>query len=159
GRTIRTPSFAITGKVFCLLKGTGLAYLALDSHTLIAGPLHGKLVVDFRTADKLGWVAYDVAAYTGHWAHLELTAAEGADLAVVKLLQGTEAPNVPDAPPDAWQGLVARQSAASLHTLAVAYRQALVGLTERLAANQLRGASEAAALARLANWALAHGAL
>jgi hypothetical protein len=159
GRTIRTPSFAITGKVFCLLKGTGLAYLALDSHTLIAGPLHGKLVVDFRTDYKLGWVAYDVAAYKGHWAHLELTAGEGADLAVVKVVQGTEAPNITDAPLDAWQGLVTKQNATSLHTLAVPYRQALVGLTDRLAANQLRGAFEGAVLARLANWALAHGAL
>ena len=47
GRTIRTPTFTISpGKVFYRVKGAGMVYAAVDSHMMIAGPLHGDLVAD-----------------------------------------------------------------------------------------------------------------
>src|SRR5262249_43600479 len=46
GRTIRTPTFRLKeGKLFYLVRGAGMAYAPVGAHALIAGPLHGQLVV------------------------------------------------------------------------------------------------------------------
>lgn len=78
---LRTPTFDITaGKIFCLVRGNVNTYAAVDSHLLIAGPLHGSLTRQHNGHDfKAGWhwISHDVSAYLGHDAHLELVPADG----------------------------------------------------------------------------------
>src|SRR5262249_50878933 len=67
GHIVRTENFTIEkGRVFFLAKGRGRVYAAVDSHTLIAGPLHGRLIQEFDTRDKWQWVQFDLTPYKGH---------------------------------------------------------------------------------------------
>jgi Protein of unknown function (DUF1549)/Protein of unknown function (DUF1553)/Planctomycete cytochrome C len=96
GRSIRTPTFQISsGKLHYLVKGAGTAYAAVDQHTLIAGPLHGSLVLDFPAAAGFRWVTHDLTPYRGHHAHVEFTAAKDSDFAVAMVVQGPAAPSAP----------------------------------------------------------------
>ena len=66
GRTIRTPTFTVdAGKVFYLVKGAGMVYAAVDSHVMIAGPLHGQLVGDIPAGDSFHWVGHRPDAVQG----------------------------------------------------------------------------------------------
>jgi hypothetical protein len=93
GRSIRTPNFKVgPGKVHYLMKGAGTAYAAVDGHTLIAGPLHGSLVIDFPAAPGFRWVTHDLSPYRGQQAHVEFTAGKDSDFAVAMVVQGPAAP-------------------------------------------------------------------
>ena len=83
GRAIRTPSFEITsGNLYLDLKGPVTTYVVVDSHRLIKGPLHGKLVK--KHADNRDWhtVYHDVSRYVGHRAHIEIYGQRGKPFAV-----------------------------------------------------------------------------
>jgi len=96
GRTIRTPTFKIAGgKVHYLVKGAGTVYAAVDQHTLINGPLHGALVLDFPASSEFRWVTHDLTPYQGHFAHVEFTPAKDSDFAVAMVVQSPSAPPVP----------------------------------------------------------------
>ena len=96
GRSIRTPTFKITGgKVHYLVKGAGTAYAAVDQHTLVAGPLHGSLVSDLPPSAGFRWVTHDLSPYQGQLAHVEFTPAPGSDFAVARVVQGPKPPPVP----------------------------------------------------------------
>jgi hypothetical protein len=74
GQTIRTPSFLVqAGPVHYLVRGSGVAYAAVNSHAMFAGPLHGNLVKEFQRPDgeTLHWVTHDLTRYRGHRAHVE----------------------------------------------------------------------------------------
>ncbi len=96
GRTLRTRTIDLgEGTVHVLLRGKGLLYAAVGSHTLIHGPLHGALVrkVDGKTAEWR-WERLDLRAYPGHRCHLEFTA-DSADFAVAMVVQGENPPVLP----------------------------------------------------------------
>jgi cytochrome c553 len=83
GRIVYSPSFVINpGKVHYLVKGNGRAYAAVDGHTVIAGPLHAGLVINFNTQNKFQWVTHDLSAYRGHRAHLEFSPNDDSDFAI-----------------------------------------------------------------------------
>ena len=93
GFTLRTPTFAVErNNLYYLVRGGGTAYAAVCGHTLVAGPLHGELVKDFKNGDDYRWVAQPVAGYRGQPAHVELTADPISDFAVAMVVQA-------DAPP------------------------------------------------------------
>jgi hypothetical protein len=90
GKTIRTPTFTIDkGPVHYLVKGRGHAYAAVNSHSTLAGPLHGQLVVDFNQGDGAErWVTHDLSAYAGQKVHIEFTPAKDSDLEIGLVGQG-----------------------------------------------------------------------
>jgi hypothetical protein len=142
GRTIRTPTFALTtGKVFFLLRGQGRVYAAVDSHTLVAGPLHARLITSFNAGDHFRWVAYDLSPYKGHRVHLEFSWQPGADFALAKVVQGDQMPTL---------------LAAETRTATPADDQKrLEDLLDRLATSDITGDADAS----LANWLLANANL
>ena len=72
GRVLRTRTFEIeSGKIHCLIDGQVNTYVAVDSHILIKGPLHGSLVREHPRTDGWEWITLDVSAYQGHRAHIE----------------------------------------------------------------------------------------
>jgi cytochrome c553 len=86
GRTLRTPTFDVTdGRVSCRVNGPGHVVACVDSHRLIAGPLHGQTVQSFPAGTQ--WVDLDLSRYRGHRVHLEFTPAEDQQLEVVAVLQ------------------------------------------------------------------------
>ncbi len=93
GRTLRSPSFEITtGEVWCRVRGNGTIVACIDSHRLIAGPLHGETIVAIPAGEKTSWewVALDLRRYQGHRAHLEFTPSQNQPLAVQLAIEGPQ---------------------------------------------------------------------
>ena len=87
GRTLRTPTFELTdGRVSCRVRGAGHVVACVDSHRLIAGPLHGETVVGFN--EGTDWVELNLSRYVGHRLHLEFTPNDNAPLEVTVVFQG-----------------------------------------------------------------------
>ncbi len=157
GRTIRTPSFVVNpGRVFYLVKGAGMVYAAVDSHVMIAGPLHGQLVGDLPASDTLHWAAIDLTPYKGRRAHLEFTAAAGSSFAVARVVQAEAAPGPVDSSNHALLTLLNGRDARTPEGLAAAYQRAFLDAAKRLGADRIVEAPDAADYARLANWLLKH---
>ncbi len=89
GRTLRSPTFMLRdGKVQCRLQGKGHIVACVDSHRLIAGPLHGETVRGIPKADGLQWVTLNLGRYIGHRLHLEFTPDVDSLLEVEVVVQG-----------------------------------------------------------------------
>ncbi len=87
GRTLRSPTFTLTnGKVACRVRGSGHVVACVDSHRLVAGPLHGETIMDINLGQA--WVELDLARYVGHQLHLEFTPSSDALLEVLFITQG-----------------------------------------------------------------------
>ncbi len=87
GRTLRTPTFPLTdGSVACRVRGTGHVVACVDSHRLVAGPLHGETIAKIKPDQR--WVKLNLARYVGHRVHLEFTPAENEHLEVSLVTQG-----------------------------------------------------------------------
>ncbi len=87
GRTLRTPTFTLTdGAVDCRVNGAGHVFACVDSHRLIAGPLHGETIQSFGPKDR--WVHLNLDRYIGHRLHLEFTPTRETELQVLLVTQG-----------------------------------------------------------------------
>lgn len=86
GRTLRTETFELTGgEVWCRVDGAGHVFACVDSHYLVAGPLHAETL---RTIDpNQPWVKLDLSRYVGHRLHLQFTPDSATQLQVSAVLQ------------------------------------------------------------------------
>ncbi len=90
GRTLRTPTFELTdAKVSVLVQGSGHVVACVDSHRLVAGPLHGETVKAIEQKEP-GWVSLNLGRYVGHRLHLEFVPAKDAPLSVRMVVQGLD---------------------------------------------------------------------
>ncbi len=153
GRTLRTRDLTLgEAGLHVLVRGKGALYVAVDSHLLINGPLHGGLVqrLDGKAAGWR-WADFDLRSYAGHVAHLEFTA-EDPEFAVAMVLQGPGAP--PPPPPSApLAGMLRR--AASSEALAAGYQALMEEALAQLRDDPAADAGTAGRVA-LAGWLLAH---
>ena len=152
GRTLRTPEFTIKhGRAFALVKGAGMIYAGVGQHIMLAGPLHGGLIQRFNTGDKYQWVAIQLQAYVGQRAHLEFTPNDGADFALVKVVQSAE-------PPAPYRAFPQAQLRSTLINANSAYRTALLtrnmhlGLVNVMKKDLFFQPPSKAGFAPLANW-------
>jgi hypothetical protein len=75
GRTLVTPTLELTGdSLWYLVRGRGRAYVAIDSHRTVSGPLYADALLDFDTAGEWRWVEHPLGGYEGSRARVELTA-------------------------------------------------------------------------------------
>ncbi|MEM8945102.1 MAG: PSD1 and planctomycete cytochrome C domain-containing protein [Planctomycetota bacterium] len=87
GRTLRTPTFSLTtGSVMCRVRGEGHVVACVDSHRMIAGPLHRETIVPVRA--NQAWVEMKLQRYVGHRLHLEFTPAQDSQLEVCFVIEG-----------------------------------------------------------------------
>lgn len=87
GRTLRSPTFEVTdGNIFCRVEGKGHIVACVDSHRLIAGPLHGETIRGVNETER--WVHLNLKRYIGHRLHLEFVPADSSTLAVQLVAQG-----------------------------------------------------------------------
>lgn len=99
GRTLRTPTFELTsGQLACRVQGAGFIVACVDSHRLIAGPLHGETVREIKSGES--WVHLNLQRYVGHRIHLEFTPAKDAELAVALVVQDASQADLQEL--DAW---------------------------------------------------------
>jgi hypothetical protein len=86
---MRTPTLEQNSdSVHCRVQGSGHVVACVDSHRLIAGPLHGETVATIKPNQR--WVRLNLQRYVGHRLHLEFTPDENSQLAVLLVVQGAE---------------------------------------------------------------------
>ncbi|RIK80110.1 MAG: hypothetical protein DCC68_11740 [Planctomycetota bacterium] len=156
-RSIRTPTFAIeSGRVWALVRGAGSGYAVVDSHRLNNGPLHAALVLNWEAAPdgRPQWIGWDLSAYKGHRTHLELSARESGDFAVMRVVDSSSRPANP--PPAA--ELVAAHfaagfaSPASVEALARRTQAVIADALAALLDERVRDAERAENRAAVADW-------
>ncbi|WP_231754286.1 PSD1 and planctomycete cytochrome C domain-containing protein [Caulifigura coniformis] len=91
GRTLRSRTFDLqSGEVNCRVRGSGAIVACVDSHRLIAGPLHGETVINvLGDSDEWRWIPVNLARYVGHRVHLEFTPSVGQSLDVQLAIEGS----------------------------------------------------------------------
>ncbi|MCA9181097.1 MAG: DUF1553 domain-containing protein, partial [Planctomycetales bacterium] len=88
GRTLQTETFElVAGEVWCRVHGAGHVFACVDSHHLVAGPLHGETLRAIQPDQS--WVKLNLSRYVGHRLHLEFTPDEATQLEVSVVLQTT----------------------------------------------------------------------
>lgn len=89
GRTLRSPTFELQhGRVSCRVDGVGHIVACVDSHRLVAGPLHKETVVPVKEGQS--WVTLNLDRYIGHRLHLEFVPAADQSLSVRLVTQGLD---------------------------------------------------------------------
>jgi hypothetical protein len=93
GQTLRTAEVTLkSGNVWYLVRGSGRAYAAVNSHLVIAGPLHGAVLREWDgKPDQWQWVNHNLTAYASHRLHFEFTPKLG-DFAVAMVVDSAEQP-------------------------------------------------------------------
>ena len=95
GQMLRTPTVTLgVGKLHYLIRGKTLVYAAVDSHLMVEGPLHGRLVQKFDQGPihDLLWVTHDLSDYSGHRAHVEFGPDGDGELEVLMVVEATDPP-------------------------------------------------------------------
>ena len=98
GRMVRSPEFSMnSGRLWYLVRGSVRAYAVVNSHLVVAGPLHGSLLRDFKHADdQWHWVAHGLELYKGHRLHVEFSPGDDNGCCVAMVVQSDDAPKLPD---------------------------------------------------------------
>jgi hypothetical protein len=102
GKMIRTPTFRVeSGKLHYLIRGNTKVYAAVDSHLMIAGPLHARLIKQFETGDSRSprWVTHDLSPYIGHRAHVEFGPIDNEALEILMVVDSAKTPEWIPKPP------------------------------------------------------------
>ena len=147
-QTLRTPDVALAGeRLWYLVKGAGRAYAVVNSHTLVAGPLHGALFREWKAdGDRWQWIEHKLPSYTGHRAHVEFSPADAGECAIALLVQSAEKPPLPDFTSERLLGALHDAKITSPLTLAEATQRTLAGVCEKIRTDKI--GDEAA----LADW-------
>jgi Protein of unknown function (DUF1553)/Protein of unknown function (DUF1549)/Planctomycete cytochrome C len=146
GQTLRTPEFTLhSGRVFYLARGAGRGYASVNSHLLVAGPLHGAVFTEWTEGGKdWRWVHHDLSAYAGHRAHLEFSPVGAADLEIAAVVEADRDPPLREVAKPA--GIETPEA------LARAFQQRFVELLDRLDPDTMGRAGATDDDARLADW-------
>jgi len=153
-RTLRTPEFTMKGdRLWYLVKGAGTAYAVVDSHLVVAGPLHGAVITEWKAeAADAGWrwVSQGLGAYAGHRLHVEFNPVGAGEFAVAKVVRGGTRPPQGESTVGLMSG--ALRSAGSLEGLAGAVQDILAKAAKRLEESHWDRPEEEAQWAAVADW-------
>ena len=155
GRVVRTPEFTLSGtRLWYLVRGNVRAYVSVNSHLIVAGPLHGSVVREFKQTDnQWHWVAHGLDLYKGHRMHVEFSPVEEGDCSIAMVTQSDDAPSLPDLT----MATVDISGANSLAMQAGLLRSHFAAAFEKLSQQQIDGAPESTTSdASLLNWVIEH---
>jgi hypothetical protein len=97
GQTLRTPEVTLaSGQLWYLVRGAGKAYTVVNSHLMIQGPLHGKLLTRWKDTGRWEWVSHALPTYAGHRAHVELVPDGTGPFEVAMVVDSEAKPPLPD---------------------------------------------------------------
>lgn len=150
GQTLRTPDVILAaGSLWYLVRGPVRAYAAVDSHTLIKGPLHGALLREFKDdRNQWRWVEHPLAAYKGHRVHVEFNPVGTAPLTIAMVVQADTKPALPAIPAN--ELLAATFTAAEVNSTAALARA--LQRTLLTVANEMQSGRVSPGAAPLADW-------
>ncbi|MEX0792259.1 MAG: PSD1 and planctomycete cytochrome C domain-containing protein [Pirellulaceae bacterium] len=97
GRTLRTPNFQLQdGRVHYLVKGAARVFAVVDSHRMVNGPLHGRVLTqfDFSPEEPPRWFTHDLRDYQGHTLHIEFVPLEDKPLEILQVVEGLSPPGL-----------------------------------------------------------------
>jgi hypothetical protein len=163
GKTLRTRTFTLSQeKLYYLVRGAGNAYAAVDSHRLIAGPLHGSLTRswDAEPDGKIRWIEHNLAGYRGHRVHVEFSPKDKEpekpsscnELALLAVVEAEQAPPELLPPHVGFWRKLDKLGVNSCDSLAQAYEATCLDVLKGLGADQIVGSPDADTLAWLATW-------
>jgi hypothetical protein len=110
------------------VRGAGRCFASINTHRMIAGPLHAVTVKRFEDHSGWRWVTQDLSEYAGRRIHLEFTPLEGVtDFAIARITEGESTPPPPQSASFPSTGSDARSLAASLEQ---GFTRALTSLAE-----------------------------
>ncbi len=90
---LRSPTFTIRhSRVWYRLTGKGIINTVVDSHRLIAGPLHGALRLTVDQPSQFAWVSQDLTNYQDHKAYIEIIDDNHESIIVDAVVFGTDKP-------------------------------------------------------------------
>lgn len=158
GRMARTATFTLRRtSLFSLVRGAGHAFVEVDSHRQVNGPLHASTVSSWEGEGRR-WVAQNLRHYPSpdpdhplHRLHVEFTPASP-DFELLMVVEADEPPGDPlDRPYEPI--LEALGSARSTRALAEMCQKAMGEAVDRLISGKLAEDPEAA---RLVDWMIRH---
>jgi cytochrome c553 len=93
GRMLRTETIRLEHKnLFYLVQGGGRAFLEVDGHRMIEGPLHGGTVFSWKDEGRR-WIRHELEDYLGHTAHVEFSPqGDGSELVIERVIGSDEEP-------------------------------------------------------------------
>jgi hypothetical protein len=99
---LRTPTFVVTAPTLSMLvAGSGRAFVCIDSHRVVEGPLHGVSKQVIKTGGDWKVKVVDLSGYVGQRAHVEFTPAnDGAAPLAVRWVRQGDGPVPADVPGD-----------------------------------------------------------
>ncbi|HEX3997842.1 MAG TPA: PSD1 and planctomycete cytochrome C domain-containing protein [Pirellulales bacterium] len=175
---LRTPEFKIASpQLWYRICGSGDVFVVVDSHRMVAGPLHGSTKRHVDAGERWTWISHNVSDYVGQHAHIEFTpTGKSGFIGVAGVIQSPSAPPEPsradrllsaemanilsslnaapsNAAPSAHD---AAPSSAAIERLAERYQSLVTAVADDLAANRLAEKPDAPDRALLANWLLGH---
>jgi hypothetical protein len=154
GQTIRTPDVTLKAKsLWYLVKGSGRAYAAVNSHLIVKGPLHGAVLKEWKTpGDRWQWIEHSLPAYEGHRLHVQFSPKGAEDFAIAMVVQSNTAPPLPQGWNRQLVTEVASASAASPETLAKATQGALASACAKLGVAPVPAKPDAGDSAEICDW-------
>lgn len=158
GRMVRTPEFTLNGtRLWYLVRGNVRAYVSVNSHLIVAGPLHGSVVREFKQTDnEWHWVAHGLDLYKGHRMHVEFSPAEESSCSMAMVTQSDESPSLPDFTVPSVDISSADSPASQAGLLQNHFTKAF----EKLPGQQIDGAPQSTLVdASLQNWIIEHRGL
>ena len=155
GQMIRTRTTTLeSGQLHYLIRGSAQVYAAVDSHIMIAGPLHGKIVRKFETGTNSApqWVTHDLGDYVGHRLHVEFGPVDDHELEVLMVVDAKDKPTNPEIP--TWPNLAKNPATpeAMAQSVTDMLREAIATFAEE-------GFNDNVPLAVVANWMVRHSNL
>ncbi len=90
GKILPTAKFSLdSGTLSYLVRGSFRAFAVVDSHRLIAGPLHGETLLESNGADdEYRWVTHSLPRFRGKTVHLEFSPIENKPFSLVQAIDG-----------------------------------------------------------------------
>ncbi len=156
GQTLCTPTFTIhSGTIHYLVKGAGKVQAVVDSHRLIAGPLHGALIQTIKGHNEPQWVSHRLDRYVGHRAHLEFVPDDGGQFEVLMVVDSEKRPTAISEPHRLYERALSDGAIESPESLAVALQNVFVTTCHKLSAGSAKSPMDLDQ-ARLADWMVQH---
>jgi hypothetical protein len=153
-QTLRTPDFNLKSKgLWYLVKGSGRAYAAVNSHLIIQGPLHGRLLFEWKAKEPgWHWQHHALETYHGHRLHVEFSPIPNEDLSIAMVVQADESP----AAPPSFNPLLlkALENQTSLAGAATALEKLFGDVADQVGSDALAEAPSATDRAEIADWIL-----
>ena len=155
GQTLRTREFTVeASKLWCLVRGAGSAYAALNSHHMIGGPLHGALFKTWKASDQWQWIEINLSNYKGHRVHLELAPGDDGLFEVAGVVHSDTAPPLPQKREGLTTSFVFNKNSDASNDPSVSFIKALQAAADQLERNAVEEPAAELISWMIQNWEL-----